>query len=381
MFHKLKILLIFICTIPCCAQSVLIQSFDGISWEVEFDIRDHTALPMIKVPRGILSERQEESQDQLDTYFNTGLLASLRERTLDCDELLLEYPHILADLISFYVDPLIDRNLAFVFPDLTLKNIPFFWMKQGTYFEALNDNWTLYAWSLFMERNLDHIKRQKLPIIIYHIDDHTDMMAPLVHDDSGLKTLVNNENIQVHEPQSIQNAINLGCIPIGAFMTVFLYQYQDIPISVRHLSKRQTSPLNQRHSISYSTGKDLLFSRNQIKSSIIEHDGSSHSYTLVDDIDAFLKDDSSEEAIRLLHIDMDYFNDRYDGDSNWGQRNRIYDPEREEVISSIINHVRRLSQIKWDHTSVAYSPGFFPSEFWGTSSQILHQSFLKTQGQ
>ena len=82
--------------------------------------------------------------------------------------------------------------------------------------------------------------------------------------------------------------------------------------------------------------------------------------------DAAKWSDDIEGRPALVHIDMDYFNNRYDGDSAWPQRDPRLDPDLPTMLSKVDDIVNALMASKAiiEDVSIAYSPGFFPAEFW-----------------
>jgi len=63
---------------------------------------------------------------------------------------------------------------------------------------------------------------------------------------------------------------------------------------------------------------------------------------------------------------MDYFNDRYDGDSDWQGRTRLHDPSEPELkrrLDAVLNSLEGLDRSVSD-IAIGISPGFFPAEFW-----------------
>lgn len=375
-FKKFSILSLFIWVISPGVLSVIVEEFDGITWKVQKEIRPHSSLPTITIDKSLVPEDEKNRQEELDNYFNTSILASVVDSNEKSVLIDLEYPHTLEDLRDFYVDPMSDRALGTVFPGLTLEHIPFFWMMCGRYFESLNDNWTLFSWSHFISKNPEVMGNHK-KIVIYHIDDHMDMMSPLVYEDEkGLKSVVGDEPILMEDPTTIERAIHLGCIPVGAFITVFLYYYKDVNIEVRHLTKRESLLNGKIEGIKYIKEPDTLFpKRKRISAALCDRLDHQHTYFSTDNFDEFIKTFDAD-CTNFLHIDLDYFNDRYDGDSNWRERPRIFDPPSEEVECDIRSTINSLSRLEWSNISVAYSPAFFPSEFWGFTSKHLHKYFI-----
>jgi hypothetical protein len=79
-----------------------------------------------------------------------------------------------------------------------------------------------------------------------------------------------------------------------------------------------------------------------------------------------------QNAAILLHIDLDYFNDRYGGGVVAGRR----EPTEKEMIGRIDKFCEALSlsglQHRIENTTIALSPGFCPSEYW----QVLLKTLI-----
>ena len=79
----------------------------------------------------------------------------------------------------------------------------------------------------------------------------------------------------------------------------------------------------------------------------------------------------------LLHVDMDYFNNRYDGDGDWIDRMRRLDPPLDAVLAQIdkvaaaMEHGGLIDRI--EDAAVAFSPGFFPAELWQPAERRLRE--------
>jgi hypothetical protein len=77
----------------------------------------------------------------------------------------------------------------------------------------------------------------------------------------------------------------------------------------------------------------------------------------------------------LLHIDMDYFNNRYDGDSDWMSHDRIHDPSPGEIRGLIDDMLHALhaslGMEQLDDIFIGISPGFFPADLWASSLECL----------
>ncbi len=76
-----------------------------------------------------------------------------------------------------------------------------------------------------------------------------------------------------------------------------------------------------------------------------------------------------DNGLILLHFDMDYFNDRFDGNSNWQiELKRVHDINTESQLKQIkavfsALQKRNLHKRIVD-TCIGISPSFYPAEFW-----------------
>jgi hypothetical protein len=79
----------------------------------------------------------------------------------------------------------------------------------------------------------------------------------------------------------------------------------------------------------------------------------------------------------LLHVDMDYFNNRYDGDGDWRDRPEILDPDLDEVLVQVDRLTASLRSAglvsRIEDAVIAFSPGFFPAELWEAADTRLQQ--------
>lgn len=77
----------------------------------------------------------------------------------------------------------------------------------------------------------------------------------------------------------------------------------------------------------------------------------------------------------LLHIDMDYFNNRYNASTSWMENQHRHDPsfaEQMEMMNKLftgIKKVMKLVEIKY--VMIGISPSFYPVEYWSDGLQYL----------
>ena len=76
---------------------------------------------------------------------------------------------------------------------------------------------------------------------------------------------------------------------------------------------------------------------------------------------------------------MDYFNNRYDGDSDWRERKNQFDPPLQNILAKIDQLTEALMDFglapRIENIAIAFSPGFFPAEHWGQAADRLVPAF------
>ena len=277
---------------------------------------------------------------------------------------------------EFYIDPKITEGVSEWASNVHVSDIPFSLKNYGKYQESLNDNWTLYAWGKWWG---DLNQRKSLPakIIILHLDDHEDFMSPKIYvKDGNLYDLLTNKLTSIHDLNSIKSAILSSSIGIGEFILPFLWEIP-LKVEIRHLCERKRNNSPKSFSLELGSEPDLLqpkFQRLIAKLKPSQALNKSRiSYFVTDNVSELLNI-SGEDNI-LLHIDLDYFNDRYDGCSSWREKKRIYDPQKELVSSSLKNFFEILKAKGLmpyiDNVAVCTSPGFFPCEYWSESLALI----------
>jgi hypothetical protein len=95
--------------------------------------------------------------------------------------------------------------------------------------------------------------------------------------------------------------------------------------------------------------------------------------------DAALWASGIEGEVALVHIDMDYFNNRYDGDSAWPENTSRLDPQLPQIIAKIDELVDAIasSRAQIEDVTIAFSPGFFPAEYWDATNRRLRAALEK----
>lgn len=326
---------------------------------------------MILLPFDALPQDKIVRSQLLHQYFSGQCVSSTLVGNLWSID--LQFPNF----SEYYVDPHIMEGLAWWQSGLAVSEIPFAVRTEQGFQLSLNDSWTLLAWSKWLS---GYVEKMGLPpeIIILHVDDHDDLMNPKISNgESGWSDAITRKNINLVEPDSISNAIISGAIGIGSFIVPLLHTIQRVQI--RHLCATRYSVIRQGwYSLNPIFVSDALLNPNNKRlavdlqpcknlSSAIENN---HTYRVTADLDEWLKDLPVNVPI-LLHIDMDYFNNRFNGDSDWETHTNRYDPSSEQILIAINNMFNSLYHKKIMNNicniAIALSPSFFPSEFWAAS--------------
>jgi len=77
----------------------------------------------------------------------------------------------------------------------------------------------------------------------------------------------------------------------------------------------------------------------------------------------------------FLHVDMDYFNNRYNGSNEWRSHAVRHDQaldRQKEAIEKICHHLLVAGLVgRIKHVSIGISPSFYPAEFWQEGTSYL----------
>ncbi|MFC7455162.1 hypothetical protein [Insolitispirillum peregrinum] len=247
---------------------------------------------------------------------------------------------------------------------------------------TLYDTWTLHSWSEWLSRR---DPASVTTVTVLHVDDHRDLGSPrLFIKGTGWQDPLTNQPVDLYRSATVVHAIESGSLGMGSFFTPFLHA---VPTAqVRHLCQPPKAQATQDFRIIPCQEADQLLAPDSLRPAIRlaptanGTTGSGH-YRLTSDVGAWL------EEIRpgpiLLHIDMDYFNNRYDGDSDWQRRTWILDSSLEEILGKIDELTRALANSgvgsQLEDIVIAYSPGFFPAEYWQTASERLLPALARIQ--
>ncbi|HRV32542.1 MAG TPA: hypothetical protein P5241_03320 [Candidatus Paceibacterota bacterium] len=235
---------------------------------------------------------------------------------------------------------------------------------------TLLESWIPYGWSCFFAQ------RNEIPknLTIIHLDDHSDLMSPFISvDESKLwKDILTGCSINIMEPESIKMAIESGAITLGSILTLLVFSVKNI--NIYHLKQNVKTTLKY---IKKDIEVDPIIIPRQKKMSIKLLDDSykymaeNSKYLITSDVNKLIESVKDNYDI-FLHIDMDFFNNRYNGSTDF---TNYHDPD--------INHQKNIIKIFCDaiaqsdlidrivHISIGLSPSFYPSEYWHDSLAAL----------
>ena len=249
---------------------------------------------------------------------------------------------------------------------------------------ALEEQWVPLSWS----RTFQSIGKIPEEIVLLHLDDHQDMMAPRIGKrlDGEMVDYITGNHIDFLDSDSIKKAIESGAIGKGSILTPLIWL---IPkIHVRHLTFRPHP--NTTYKIDKVTfSDDVLFSsKNRIGLHFLdtswENLNQQSSYVVTPNFDAWLHGIPEDVPI-FLHFDLDYFNNRFDGNSRWREdpSARSFDPrftKQKQHLKHVVRGIKQKNlQDRIIDTSIGISPGFFPAEFWKPMVNEIYRE-LRTLG-
>ncbi|MBZ5763594.1 hypothetical protein LAV84_29830 [Rhizobium sp. VS19-DR104.2] len=198
---------------------------------------------------------------------------------------------------------------------------------------CLYDSWTLASWSEWLKRRGG--TETLTSLVLLHVDDHRDLGSPRIErNEAGWRDLITHRQISLSDPDTVIEAIESGAIGMGSFMTPFLAA---VPLAeVRHLCQPPKAEATRDFVIRIECNSDDLLQPGASRpvATLEPSSGTGAGrYRLTPDVDDWLE--GIQGSPLLLHIDMDYFNNRYDGDSDWRDRPARLDIPVEKIFAQI----------------------------------------------
>lgn len=248
---------------------------------------------------------------------------------------------------------------------LSLDSIPIF-TKQQRFGNADFLFSMIHSRAIIVAARATHRRRRTPLSCIVHIDDHTDLMPPVLAFSGEYGKLVDviyNQSVDLSDPLSVSAAVDRGVISKGNFLAAYLIA--NPPGELIHISKshNESSSWLDRVNIDFELA-GRTYNRTDLKQ-IDKPTSTSWRFLKARTIPSQIDPEYSSGI--WLDVDLDEFCNRYNGDSNSRLVGETLE-EKNEMIRRIDAFLMELSQARWisqiEAISVAVSPGFFPSDYW-----------------
>lgn len=226
---------------------------------------------------------------------------------------------------------------------------------------CLSEAWIPYAWS-----KLTNNKCKPKNLTIIHIDDHSDLMSPFIKKYNGnYIDMITNKVIDFSNPLSVLNSVKSGAITIGSILTPIVFDVDDIKI----LHLKQNAIKEYKNIIKTTIYDDFINNSKRISVNLdhVQKIGFDNIYLKTNNWDdIYLELDFNSDII--VHIDMDYFNNRYNGSTSWYEENNIHNPtfsKQKKYIIDVCKNIKKINEIKpIKFILIGISPSFYPAEYW-----------------
>jgi len=271
-----------------------------------------------------------------------------------------------------HVDPRLDVGLR-MWGGISRDQMALAQRRSGRVLRSLYDTWTLQSWSEWFARS--RLKDTE-SLTILHVDDHRDLGEPrLFKRGEAWIDPIAGRAFDLCRPKTVRSAIESGAIGMGSFLTPVIHRFPRV--DVRQLGQAPKVVSTIDYELELSTMPDDLLDPGAPRPSVNLRPTSSGigpgRYRITDDPMRWVEDLGPGPI--LLHIDMDYFNNRYDGDGDWRDRPVRLDPGLSEVLTQVdrVTAALRAEDIlpRIRDCVIAYSPGFFPAELWEEADHRL----------
>lgn len=330
---------------------------------------------MLKVPLDRLPEDAAERHGALRDYFCDKDAEAVRNG--DGWELKLAWP----GGEERHVDPKLEEGLR-LWGGIGLDQMAMAQRRTGRVLRALYDTWTLHSWSEWFA-GTDLASDETLTIL--HIDDHRDLGSPrLFRKGPDWVDPIMGRVFEFDDPASVRSAVESGAVGMGSFLTPVLHRFPQT--DVRQLGQAPKVTGTKDYRVELTTEADKLLEPGAERPAVRLQEGvegtGPRRYRITDDPERWVEDVRPGPV--LLHVDMDYFNNRYDGDGDWRERPDVLDPAVNEVLAEVdcvTATLRRAGVVpRIGDAVIAFSPGFFPAELWQPADRRLQERLEELYG-
>jgi len=337
------------------------------------------------LPRASLPEVPEERASLLASYFP--------EHVADAELQGNEWSVLLwrPDDPAFHVDPRLDEGLRWWSPRLTASGIAEAVLRTPRSCVSLLDSWGLVALTEWMQGRLSQDESPRA--IFLHADDHGDMGSPLLAvAPSGYTDLMTGRPVALTNPVSVMKAVISGGVGIGSFLAPFLHAQPNMTFRhLRHLTPVQPGWGSRPFlgTLQPVCNEDGLLSPGAARPAVrLERGerplgnscGPGGEYSATADAAVWVAGLPAGLPV-LLHLDLDFLNNRYDGDSDWRLSPARLDPSAERVLARVDEVFDALEGAvpaeRLELVHIAFSPGFFPAELWAPTYALLRERLAR----
>jgi hypothetical protein len=264
------------------------------------------------------------------------------------------------DMAYHSIDPHLVEGLK-AFGEFRDQSDILFYRQKCAHFDlCFEDSWS--GW--FIADYLAGVGNAENDLVLIHADDHTDMMATLlVRDAEELTNPTTGHRFDPSKTDDWEVAIASGCVGIGDFITPFYYGQRQL--HVRHVNSAPKGG-SAVHSVTRAhCHYELIPDLNFAGVAMGEPDARASVGTYVSGEDADLVLHGLPEGHVIVHIDLDYFINDFNG--NPGDHSTISASEAGAAAS--LKMKRFFAALHGapraiDRWIVATSPGFCSARHW-----------------
>lgn len=259
------------------------------------------------------------------------------------------------------IDPFLDQGLSYCRIDRSKQDPAGFHISTPLFDLCLEDSWC----GLFLAGRIAHLPPE-IPLIIIHLDDHTDMMSTLLLAGDHLTDPFTGEQFFADNPRCWLAAIASGAIGIGSFLTPFFFLARRLHIAhlsdgPGHAGLYNVEPSVIRHPLLESTGFfDInLDPKDDRFVSLRTYSKSGDPVRLIEGASA------DRSTYVVVHIDLDYFINDFNG--NPAPDSYLPSPELQSAALDKMDaffDALKGQRVSVDRWMIATSPGFCSGYHW-----------------
>ena len=328
------------------------------------------AAQLIRLPLSILPTDSSEQSLCLRQWIPDKRIRSV---TQENGEWLIELTW--PSLSELNKDPLLPASIESVFRDIMPDEVATARKNIGEVHVCLNDSWTLLEWSKCLTE-----ETSARGIVIVHLDSHSDLMSPMLScHGSDLRDLFTGADFDINIPWSVEAAIASGAVGIGSFIVPYLHQSK-CEMLIHICPPTYLPHLRGWGSLENCSASTLPYP-GLLRPSVRRIEGESRDghcrHIVTETLDGLGVE--LRGKIVLLHVDLDFFNNRINGDSHWHEIENPHNPSIDIMISEVGRVFRELRTCGMEtphNVVVACSPEFCPAEYWKPLLDAIQDSLI-----